>query len=140
MPRKAESSSPKKLKQKTLIGFLSSSPAGPSAAPTPQTPKRAKPKARKRRRVASPESDQDADHNTASSDGSDVGAVHFEPEVIDLSDEDESPRRPTTKRRTPRVRAESASPDEEEMSAANFGKSSGKKTRRKSGNAGKKMQ
>lgn len=40
----------------------------------------------------SPEPSQ-SDDETGSAD-SDVGAIQFEPEVIDISDEDESPRRP----------------------------------------------
>ncbi|KIM87118.1 hypothetical protein PILCRDRAFT_300520 [Piloderma croceum F 1598] len=138
MPRKAGSSSPSKLKQKTLVGFLSSSPA---AVPTPQTPKRAnKPKVRKRGRVVSPESESDVDlhKNGTGSDGSDVGAVHFEPE--DLSDENESPRRPTAMRRTPRVRAESSNSDEENKSAAPSVEPSKNKTRRKSSRFGKRKQ
>lgn len=136
MPRKAESSSPTKLKQKTLIGFLGSSPAASSSGFSMQTFKRAQSKAQKRGRVVSPESDSGPGNNTAESDGSDVGAVHFEPEVIDLSDEDESPRRPRTKRRTPRVRAESSSPDEK--SVATSGGSLRYGTRRKSKNIGKR--
>jgi hypothetical protein len=138
MPRKPGSSSPSKLKQKTLVGFLSSSPP---AAPIPQTPKRAnKLKARKRGRFVSPESESDVDlhKNATGSDGSDVGAVHFEPE--DLSDENESPRRPTTVRRTPRVKAESSNSDEENKSAAPSVEPSKNKTRRKSSRFGKRKQ
>lgn len=127
MPRKTESSSPKKIKQKTLIGFFSSPPTGSlSTAPKPQTPKRVKHKPPKRRRIASPEPDCDIDNR---SNDSDVDAVHFEPEVIDLSDEDESPRRPTTKRRAPPVRAESVSQDEKEKSSAKSGRAPGKARR-----------
>jgi len=138
MPRKAGSSSPSKLKQKTLLGFLSSSPA---AIPTSQIPKRAnKPKARKRGRVASPESESDdALHKNATwSDGSDVGAVHFELE--DLSDENESPRRPTAVRRKPRIRAGSSNSDDENKLDAHSVEPLKNKTRRKSGTFGKRKQ
>jgi hypothetical protein len=139
MPRKAESSSPSKLKQKTLVGFFSSPPA---SFPTSQTPKRAKPKSRKRGRVVSPESesDYDVDNKAAGSDDSDVGAIHFEPEVIDVCDEDESPRRPRAIRQKPRLGAESSNSDEKNNYAALPGVSSMNKTRRKSGRFGKRKQ
>jgi hypothetical protein len=46
-----------------------------------------------------------------------------------VSDGDESPRRPSTKRRTPRVRAESSSPGEDEELAENNDRALDKKTR-----------
>jgi len=138
MPRKVELSSPKRLKQKTLLGFLNSSPVRVSqAAPMPQTPKHLKPKARKRQRVASFESDHD---DAAGSEDSDVNAVHFEPEDLYLGDEDVSPRRPGTKRRTPHVGSESSSVDEKVESSATSGKSLGKKTQRISRNIAEKNQ
>jgi hypothetical protein len=131
---------PRNLKQKTLVGFLSSPPAGsPTAFPASPTSQRPKPRARKRGRVVSPESDHYAVNNDARSDGSDVDAVRFEPKVIDLSDEDESPRRPRTIRRTPHVRTDSTSQDEEK-SAASSGGSVRYETRRKSRRVGKRKQ
>jgi Domain of unknown function (DUF4211) len=93
---------PKKWRQKTLHGYVqsSSSPAAPS-------PEKSSSKFRRRRAKSPPKvaaSDKDG------SESEDVGAVHFEPEVIDLSsghsssdhdedeEDDDSPIRPATSR------------------------------------------
>jgi hypothetical protein len=107
----------------------------------PQIPKRAiKRKDRRRGRVVSPESESDDDlhRDPTGSDGSNVGAVHFEPE--DLSDEDESPRRPTAVRRTLRVRAASSNSDEGNKSVTHSVQPSKNKAQRKSGRFGKRKQ
>ncbi|KAH7914695.1 hypothetical protein BJ138DRAFT_1143392 [Hygrophoropsis aurantiaca] len=87
MPRKAKTSSPKKTKQQTLTGFLQSSPAKGSATPRNHRKRAAKPITRE----SSSESDGSADSH--------VRTIAFESRVISLSDEEESPRRPTLKRR-----------------------------------------
>ncbi|KAG1756738.1 uncharacterized protein EDB91DRAFT_1094178 [Suillus paluster] len=92
MPRKANKSpSPKKMKQKTLAGFLFSSSPPSSPPPAPVKKRQAK---RKREVLA-----VDSDESDDAAQDSDVGAIKFEPETIDISDEDNSPRRPSTKRR-----------------------------------------
>jgi hypothetical protein len=136
MPRKVEPPSPNKVKQKSLVAFFSSPPSGSSNAP--QTPKRVKLTQKRRGRVVNVGPDHNADEYSDGSDGSDVGAVHFEQEVIDLSDENESPRRPTTRRRTPRLRADTSSPDEK--SSEHSGGSTGNKTSRKRTSIGKRKQ
>ncbi|KIJ17435.1 hypothetical protein PAXINDRAFT_10268 [Paxillus involutus ATCC 200175] len=84
MPRRDKASqSPKKYKQKTLIGFLNSSP--------PSSPG---PSKRKREPIPPPTHLE----VEAGSEDSDVGAIHFEPEIMDISDEDQSPRRPKRKK------------------------------------------
>lgn len=82
--------SSQKFKQQTLLGFLGSSPpsspSNPSKSPSPGPSKR-----KRTRKISSSSSThfdkvQDTD--------SDVGAIRFEPEVVEISDEDHSPRRP----------------------------------------------
>ncbi|KAG2368606.1 hypothetical protein BDR07DRAFT_1325025 [Suillus spraguei] len=81
------------MKQKTLGDFLfSSSPTPPTSPPTPGPVKKRQAK-QKHRIIAL---DSDTSDNFAQD--SDVGAIKFEPEVIDVSDEDDSPRRPSTRR------------------------------------------
>jgi hypothetical protein len=92
MPQKASKSlSPKKMKQKTLTGFLVSSSPPPSSPPAP-----VKRQARRNPTIAT----FDSDESESVEQDSDVDAIKFEPEVIDVSDEDDSPRRPirSTKR------------------------------------------
>ncbi|KAH7889668.1 hypothetical protein F5I97DRAFT_1846179 [Phlebopus sp. FC_14] len=92
---KAES--PRKLKQRPITSFLNSSP--PSSPD--RTPKTSfKPSKRKRTTVTS-SSGASRSGNEESSSDSDVGAIKFEPEVLSIGDEDESPRPP--KRRRNRV-------------------------------------
>ncbi|KAG0707720.1 hypothetical protein DFH29DRAFT_895079 [Suillus ampliporus] len=94
MPRKASNSpyaSPKKMKQKTLTGFLF--PSSPPASPPPTPVKKRQEKRKHEVLTIDSEESDDTAHD------SDVGAIRFEPEIIDVSDEDDSPRRPSTKRR-----------------------------------------
>ena len=98
MPRKAKQSN-KPLKQQTLNSFLNSSPK--NATPSPPKAKSLKAKTgshhARKLHAASP---QPLDSNEESEgDSSDVAAIKFEPDVIELSDEDASPRRPSTQRR-----------------------------------------
>ncbi|OAX44684.1 hypothetical protein K503DRAFT_764872 [Rhizopogon vinicolor AM-OR11-026] len=87
MPQKASKSlSPKKMKQKTLTGFLVLSSPPPSSPPAP-----VKRQARRKPKVAT----FDSDESESVEQDSDVDAIKFEPEVIDVSEEDDSPRRPT---------------------------------------------
>ncbi|KII88474.1 hypothetical protein PLICRDRAFT_54305 [Plicaturopsis crispa FD-325 SS-3] len=97
MPPQKGTKSTKGLKQKTLTGFFSSSPA----PPTPVTPPR-KAKARPKRKRApspTPASTRPAVDEDEGRSDSDVAAIRFEPEVALLSD-DESPRPPRAKKRT----------------------------------------
>ncbi|KAF8559604.1 hypothetical protein OG21DRAFT_1549377 [Imleria badia] len=76
------------MKQQTLVGFLGSSPP---RSPSSLFPKSLSSKRKRARKISSsssshPDRGKDTD--------SDVGAIHFEPEVVDISDEDHSPRRP----------------------------------------------
>lgn len=130
MPRNA-TQSPQKLKQKTLTGFFSSPLAESPARKTKM--KHRKTKTQTRERVETPE----PQHLDVDGDDSDVGAIKFEPEVIDLSDEDESPRRPGTKRQARHVEADSDSLNEDavtnvdsERSLSKNGKNLGRKSRR----------
>lgn len=117
------------MSQATLTSFFSSPPSK-----IPVTPK-----VRNRKRVPTLSSESEG----TESDASDVGAIQFEPEVIDLSDGDESPRRPMAKRRTRRIRADSNSADEAEIhishSCSSQDKSRGS-LRRKSRRIGKRKQ
>ena len=72
------------MKQQTLTGFLGSSPL--------RSPPKNLSSKRKRARKISSSSSSPLD-NTKDTD-SDVGAIRFEPEAIEISDEDHSPRRP----------------------------------------------
>ena len=81
MPRKPPAS-PITFKQQSLANFFSSpiqQASGSSPVKQPHKP---------RRRVATLEPE------SASSDNSDIAGIKFEPEVINLSEEDASPRRP----------------------------------------------
>lgn len=88
----SKSSSPKKMKQKYLRDFLFPSSPPPISPPAPVKKRQVK---RKHKVIAL---DSDASDDLAQD--SDVGAIKFEPEVIpvDASDEDDSPRRPSTRR------------------------------------------
>ncbi|KIL00117.1 hypothetical protein PAXRUDRAFT_821997 [Paxillus rubicundulus Ve08.2h10] len=78
--RDKASQSSKKYEQKTLIDFLNSSP--------PSSPG---PSKRKREPIPPPTHPEEV---VSGSEDSDVGAIHFDPEILDVSDEDQSPRRP----------------------------------------------
>ena len=98
MPRRTQSTStPKKLKQKKLDAFLSSSPA-PSPRRSPSSPRK-RPK-RKRRAVLHKDSGDDApgpSHLPVGDDdsqSSDPGAIHFEPRVVVVSDTEDEPPPP----------------------------------------------
>lgn len=135
MRRKAPSSSPKKSGQSSLTSFFSSPPQG--SPKVSGTQKRPKTKTRKQRRVATPESDNE----DAGSDSGDVAAICFEPEVIDLSDVDESPRRPTAKRLTRRVvMADSDSADEVEILDVKPDSHQERKARKSSRRKGKRIE
>ncbi|KAG2034904.1 hypothetical protein BDR03DRAFT_963948 [Suillus americanus] len=86
--RARKSPSPKKMKQKTLGDFLFPSSPAPISPPAPVKKRQAKHKV-----IA-----LDSDTSDDLAQDSDVGAIKFEPEVIDVSDEDDSPRRPSTRR------------------------------------------
>jgi hypothetical protein len=86
----SKSPSPKKMKQKTLGDFLLPSSPAPISPPAPVRKKQAK---QKHKNIA-----LDSDTSDDLAQDSDVGAIKFEPEVIDVSDEDDSPRRPSTRR------------------------------------------
>ncbi|KAG1753462.1 hypothetical protein EDB19DRAFT_831191 [Suillus lakei] len=79
------------MKQKTLGDFLFPSSPPPISPPAPVKKRQAK----RKHKVIAVESDDSDDL----AQDSDVGAIKFEPEVIEVSDEDDSPRRPSTKRR-----------------------------------------
>ncbi|KAG2134421.1 uncharacterized protein EDB93DRAFT_1092717 [Suillus bovinus] len=78
------------MKQKTLGDFLSSSSPPPVSPPAPLKKRQVK---RKHKVVA-----LDSYTSDDLEQDSDVGAIKFEAEVIDVSDEDDSPRRPSTGR------------------------------------------
>lgn len=94
--RRRTRASSQKSKQRTLLSYLSSSPPSSPSKLFPESPVEPGPSKRKRTRKTSssssshPERFNDAD--------SDVGAIRFESEAIDISDEDHSPRRPNNKR------------------------------------------
>ncbi|KIK31177.1 hypothetical protein PISMIDRAFT_85451 [Pisolithus microcarpus 441] len=82
-----------RLKQKTLAGFVHSSP--PSS---PQTKQHSLPN-RKRRAPTTSDSEESSPSSSDENDvDSDVEAIRFEPEAAGISDEDASPRRPKRKR------------------------------------------
>ncbi|KAF9227887.1 hypothetical protein BS17DRAFT_746822 [Gyrodon lividus] len=88
MPQRAKTSqSSKDYKQQTLMGFLSSSPPSSSTRSFPGPPKQK----RKRQTLITPPNHSEVE---AGDSDSDVGVIHFEPEVMDVSDEDQSPHRP----------------------------------------------
>ena len=74
------------MKQTRLTGFLVSSSPPPSSPPKPR-----RPVARQKHKITM----YDSEESEHSERDSDVGAIKFEPEVIDVSDDDDSPRRPT---------------------------------------------
>jgi len=112
MPLKTSKSlSPKKMKQGTLTGFLDSSSPPPSSPPSPVK----KRQARRRHKITAIDSDESEDVEK----DSDVDAIKFEPEVIDVSDEDDSPRRPT--RSTTRRKRFSAESDDLQGAAESDG-------------------
>lgn len=84
------SQSPKKMKQKALTDFLCPSSPPPISPPAPVKKRQVK---RKHKVIA-----LDSDTGDDLEQDSDVGAIKFEPEVIDVNDEDDSPRRPSTRR------------------------------------------
>lgn len=101
MSRKAKQSD-KPLKQQTLASFIHSSPQR-----VPQSPINSKShipqigsqrtSARKPEPASVPADNNENDDSDG--DTSDVDAIRFEPDVIELSDEDASPRRPTAHHR-----------------------------------------
>ncbi|KAG1715708.1 hypothetical protein ID866_1471 [Astraeus odoratus] len=94
MPRKASAyDHAGKLKQQTLTGFLHTSP--PSSPSKSATEKR-------KRRLETPSSEEHSQVTDEESNDSDVGAIHFEADAIEPSDEDASPRR-AKRRRIPVV-------------------------------------
>ncbi|KZP19459.1 hypothetical protein FIBSPDRAFT_827984 [Athelia psychrophila] len=98
MSRRAKQTG-KPLKQQTLTSFLPSSPQRGPPSPTNsksrKLPISSQRTASARKPVPVPvDNNEDSDGDT-----SDVDAIQFEPDVIELSDEDASPRRPTTQRR-----------------------------------------
>ncbi|KIJ69366.1 hypothetical protein HYDPIDRAFT_80164 [Hydnomerulius pinastri MD-312] len=98
MPRRANTKeSTNRLKQQTLVGFLNSSPPSSPAKLFPTTPGPSK----RKRKPPTPSTEGSQSGDGADSADSDVGAIQFEPEVIDVSDGEESPRRP--KRRKSQV-------------------------------------
>lgn len=84
-------SSPQKFKQQTLFGFLSSSPP---SSPSTLLPNNHRPGSSKRKRTRKISSSSSSHSDKALDTDSDVGAIHFEPKLVDISDEDHSPRRP----------------------------------------------
>lgn len=86
----SKSSSPKKMKQKTLGDFLLTSSPPPISPPAPVKKRQVK----QEHKVIALDSDTCDDLEQ----DSDVGAIKFEPQVIDVSDEDDSPRRPSARR------------------------------------------
>jgi hypothetical protein len=106
MPAKRKTSPPKfELRQQTLAPFLSSSPSRPAPKNAPaitvstgnkNSSKLKRSKIRKRRDPSPDESDGET---------SDVAGIQFEPEVIDLTDDDElaSPRISRAKKRKTRL-------------------------------------
>ncbi|KAI0374990.1 hypothetical protein BV20DRAFT_1118198 [Pilatotrama ljubarskyi] len=93
MPRKSKApGTPKRLAQKKLDVFFSSSPApGPSVHSSPTRPRRTR--KRKRTRDASPENDNapgpsQVPEEDEGSQSSDAGAIRFEREVVEVSSSD----------------------------------------------------
>lgn len=80
-----------KFKQQTLLGFLGSSP---SSSPSDLSPKSPSPGPSKRKRTRKVSSSSSSHSDKVQDVDSDVGAIHFEAEVVEISDEDHSPRRP----------------------------------------------
>lgn len=81
----------KKFKQQTLLGFIDSSPP---SSPSNSSPKSPSPGPSKRKRARKISSSSSTHSDKVQDTDSDVGAIHFEPEVVEISDEDHSPRRP----------------------------------------------
>ncbi|KAL4074404.1 hypothetical protein V8B97DRAFT_1949545 [Scleroderma yunnanense] len=97
------------LKQRTLTGFLQSSPPAESRGKsTHKTPS----KQRRRAKIPSPE--ESAQSGDEGNGDSDVGVIRFEAETIEISDEDASPRRPK-RRRTNDIFREREPEDDEEL-------------------------
>ncbi|KAI6109012.1 hypothetical protein EV401DRAFT_1998574 [Pisolithus croceorrhizus] len=82
-----------RLKQKTLAGFVHSSP--PSS---PQSNQRPLPNRKRRAPTTSESEESSRSSSDENEDDSDVEAIRFEPEAAGISDEDASPRRPKRKR------------------------------------------
>ncbi|KAG8217534.1 hypothetical protein J3R82DRAFT_5683 [Butyriboletus roseoflavus] len=91
--RRRTYSSSRKFKQQTLLDFLGSSPPSSPSNSFPKYPSPG-PSKRKRTRITSSSSSSHCDSDKAQDTDSDVGAIRFEPEVVEISDEDHSPRRP----------------------------------------------
>lgn len=141
MPRKAKVSA-KPPKQKTLATFFNS--PSKSKFTQPETPPKPKPlktgstQTSKQRRVTNHDSAPQIDGEDSSDDGSDVAAIRFEPEVIELSDENASPRRPMTQRHVPRPRGSSVILDEEDAHSAVSDESDAKKATQRKKKLGKR--
>lgn len=114
MPQRPQPSttdaSSKKLKQSNLIDFMSSLPTRSSSASklSRESNKRALHK-----RKPAPDTPPDFEASDGDGDTSDVGAIHFEPETITVSDSDDEELQPIRKKRN-RVRIAAAGSDEEE--------------------------
>jgi len=110
MPKKVTAHKrPGNLKLQTrLTGFLQSSP--PRNLSTHKTP------SKRRRRIATPSSDESTQSKDGADGGdSDVGVIHFEEETVETGGEDESPRRPKRRRTTDRFDENEAEDDEEHV-------------------------
>ncbi|KAI6005918.1 hypothetical protein EDD15DRAFT_2214729 [Pisolithus albus] len=79
-----------RLKQKTLAGFVHSSP--------PSSPQHPLAKRKRRAPTTSDSEESSPSSSDENDDDSDVEAIRFEPEAAGISDEDASPRRPKRKR------------------------------------------
>ncbi|OCH94983.1 hypothetical protein OBBRIDRAFT_884303 [Obba rivulosa] len=113
--KKAAPETPKKLKQKTLHGFVASSSSPAAAGPSRST---ATTRQRRRARAKTPPKRPTlkSDDEDEGSESSDVAAIRFEPTAIEVSDE-ERPLRThlSQKRKSRQVRDDS---EEQEMPAS----------------------
>jgi hypothetical protein len=104
---------PKRLKQKSLLGYFEqSSPPRPETTPSRRAPQPSPTRKRASVKVRAQESDPLSERESGNT-SSDVGGIDFEKEVVEISseedDKDDSPRRPkATQRKTRQRRVDSA--------------------------------
>ncbi|OBZ75568.1 Uncharacterized protein C17H9.06c [Grifola frondosa] len=111
MPRKSKrTDSPNTLTQKTLDRFLGSSSPSTSRTTLPQPSPTTRRRATKKRVDSSLLPIERSKEDDDGSDSSNVGAIHFEPELRDTSDEGSPRRAPTKKRRILRAVSDDGSP------------------------------
>lgn len=120
MPKKATSHKDSKNRQRQtrLTGFLPSSSNKSSH----------KTSLKRTRKITTPSSDESTGTEKSADCGShsDVGAIRFEAETVDIDDEDESPRRPKRRRTTDRFDENGVEDDEERIGVPVHWKGKGK--------------